>query len=112
MPVDREGRALRPAIRGRDTRSTAENRWLDETIGADTLFERTGMPLHTINTLPKLLWLQRHEPELWAAADQFLLYEDLFLRRLGGGSRTAVPPSRVPAARPMLRFDCRAPPGI
>lgn len=84
IPVDSEGRALRPAILGMDTRTTAENAWLVETFGAEDLFQRTGMPVHTINTLPKLLWLQRHEPELWHQAHQFLLYEDFFLRRLGG----------------------------
>jgi xylulokinase len=84
IPVDGQGRALRPAILGMDTRTTAENRWLVETFGAERLFARTGMPVHTINTLPKLLWLQRNEPAIWHAAQQFLLYEDFFLRRLGG----------------------------
>jgi xylulokinase len=84
IPVDSEGRALRPAILGMDTRTGDENKWLAEQFGAGQLFKRTGMPLHTINTLPKLLWLQRHEPEIWQAAGQFLLYEDFFLRRLSG----------------------------
>jgi xylulokinase len=84
IPVDQEGRALRPAILGMDTRTGAQNAWLAETFGPEELFRRTGMPLHTINTLPKLLWLQGHEPEIWRAAHQFLLYEDFFLRRLGG----------------------------
>jgi xylulokinase len=84
IPVDSDGRPLRPAILGMDTRTGAENEWLAEQFGAEALFERTGMPLHTINTLPKLLWLQRHEPALWQSAHQFLLYEDFFLLRLGG----------------------------
>ncbi len=84
IPVDGAGRALRPAILGMDTRTTAENAWLVQTFGAEELFRRTGMPVHTINTLPKLLWLQRHEPAIWREAHQFLLYEDFFLRRLGG----------------------------
>jgi xylulokinase len=84
IPVDENGRALRPAILGMDTRTDAENQWLAERFGAENLFNRTGMPVHTINTLPKLLWLQRHEPEIWKTAKQFLLYEDFFLRRMGG----------------------------
>jgi xylulokinase len=67
-----------------DTRTGAENVWLAETFGAANLFNRTGMVLHTVNTLPKLLWLQRHEPEIWQTAHQFLLYEDFFIRRLSG----------------------------
>jgi xylulokinase len=84
IPVDKNGSALRPAILGMDTRTDAENEWLAERFGAENLFNRTGMPMHTINTLPKLLWLQRNEPEIWKTAQQFLLYEDFFLRRMGG----------------------------
>ena len=84
IPVDGAGRALRPAILGMDTRTGDENRWLVDRWGAETLFRRTGMPVHTVNTLPKMLWLQRHEPDVYRAADQFLLYEDFLLRRLGG----------------------------
>jgi xylulokinase len=84
VPVDERGRPLRPAILGMDTRTQEENRWLAERFGEEQLYNRTGMPLHTINTLPKLLWLQRHEPDTWRAADRFLLYEDFFLARLGG----------------------------
>lgn len=84
MPVDSGGVPLRHAMLGMDTRTTAENAWLAETFGAETLFQRTGMPIHTMNTITKLLWLKEHEPELWNSACQFLLYEDYFLRRLGG----------------------------
>jgi xylulokinase len=84
IPVDRGGRALYPAILGMDTRTERENAWLSERFGAESLFRRTGMPVHTINTLPKLLWLKRHEPEIWAEAEQFLLYEDFVVGRLTG----------------------------
>lgn len=83
IPVDASGRPLRPAILGMDTRTVAENAWLAERFGAQALYARTGMPLHTINTLPKLLWLRRHEPHVWAGAERFLLYEDYILGRLG-----------------------------
>ncbi len=89
MPVDESGSPLRPVMLGMDTRTTTENEWLAERFGAELLFERTGMPLHTINTLPKLLWLKQHEPELWRDADQFLLYEDFFIRRLIGRAVTS-----------------------
>ncbi|MGC9348162.1 MAG: FGGY-family carbohydrate kinase [Anaerolineae bacterium] len=84
MPVDAEGRALRPAILGMDTRTTAQNEAIRDSLGAEALFERTGMPVHTINTLPKLLWLKEHEPEVWDAADRFLLYEDFLISKMTG----------------------------
>jgi xylulokinase len=84
MPVDAGGRALRPAILGMDTRTGAQNDWLRERFGAEPLFRRTGMPIHTVNTLPKLLWLKEHEPEVWAKAARFLLYEDFLIGKMTG----------------------------
>ncbi|MDI6451397.1 FGGY-family carbohydrate kinase [Anaerobaca lacustris] len=84
IAVDGAGHPMRHAILGMDTRTTAESDWLAETFGAEALFRRTGMPMHTMNTVTKLLWLQRNEPQLWGRAAQFLLYEDYFLRRLTG----------------------------
>ncbi len=83
-PVDRAGRPLRPTILGMDARTGPENGWLRERFGARDLFARTGMPIHTINTLPKLLWIRHHEPDVWQAADRFLLVEDLFIWRMTG----------------------------
>jgi xylulokinase len=83
-PVDASLRPLRPTILGMDTRTAAQNEWLRERFGAQALFERTGMPIHTINTLPKLLWIREHEPDVWAAADRFLLVEDFLIARMTG----------------------------
>jgi len=84
IPVNEEGLPLRNAILGMDTRTMEENAWLAETFGAEELFSRTGMPMHTMNTLTKLLWLKEHEPAVWKSSRQFLLYEDYFLKRLTG----------------------------
>jgi xylulokinase len=84
MPVDAAGQALRPAILGMDTRTEEQNDWLREKFGAEHLFARTGMPVHTVNTLPKLLWLKENEPELWARAERFLLYEDFLINKMTG----------------------------
>jgi xylulokinase len=83
-PVDAALRPLRPTILGMDTRTGAQNAWLRERFGARALFERTGMPVHTINTLPKLLWIREHEPDVWASADRFLLVEDFLIARMTG----------------------------
>ena len=84
MPVDQGGRALRPAILGMDSRTGEQNAWLCERFGAEHIFERTGMPVHTVNTLPKLLWLKQYEPDLWARAERFLLYEDFLIQKMTG----------------------------
>jgi len=84
MPVDKAGRALRPAILGMDTRTKEQNAWLVNKLGERYLFDHTGMPVHTINTLPKLLWLKQNEPELWRQAWKFLLYEDFIIHKMTG----------------------------
>lgn len=84
IPVDADGNALRPAMLGMDNRTGDQNRWLADNLGAEYLFERTGMPIHTVNTLPKLLWLKDHAPDIWARAHRFLLYEDFLINKMTG----------------------------
>ena len=83
-PVDEHGRPLRPTILGMDTRTGPQNDSLRERFGGEALFERTGMPIHTINTLPKLLWIKENEPEIWKKADKFLLVEDFLIQKMTG----------------------------
>ena len=100
MPVDGQGTAMRPAILGMDTRVGPQNEWLRQRFGGEHLFARTGMPIHPVNTLPKLLWLKEHEPEIWQAATYFLLYEDFLIYKMTG--RAVI--SRCLASRTQL-FD-------
>ncbi|HMD90732.1 MAG TPA: FGGY family carbohydrate kinase [Anaerolineaceae bacterium] len=103
MPVDADGQALRPAILGMDTRTGTQNEWLSERFGAEYLFQHTGMPVHTINTLPKLLWLKQNEPEIWKQAAYFRLYEDFLIQKMTGKALI----SRCLASRTQL-FDLPA----
>lgn len=84
IPVNESFNPIAPAILGMDTRCVEENIWLDKNIGKDKLFDITGMPLHTINTLPKLLWIKNNRKNIWNKAYKFCLYEDYFVARLTG----------------------------
>jgi len=84
MPIDDAGEALRPAILGMDTRVGEQNDWLRARFGGEQLFSRTGMPVHPVNTLPKLLWLKEYEPRIWERASRFLLYEDFLIHKMTG----------------------------
>jgi len=83
-PVDERGYPLRPTILGMDTRTGPQNDWLRQRFGGEVLFQRTGMPIHTINTLPKLLWIKEHEPEIWKRTSKFLLVEDFLIQKMTG----------------------------
>lgn len=66
LPLDETDRPLRPGILyGVDTRASAEIELLESRVGADAIFEFSGMALTSQAVGPKLLWLQRHEPDVW-----------------------------------------------
>jgi len=68
LPVDSSGRPLGPAILNFDGRAVEESEWCVKTFGARHLFQATGLVAHPMYPLPKLLWLRKHSPELFAAA--------------------------------------------
>jgi len=88
-PVDGHGHPLRPTILGMDTRTGPQKDWLRARFGGEVLFQHTGMPIHTINTLPKLLWIKDHEPEIWKRTRKFLLVEDFLIQKMTGQAVTS-----------------------
>jgi xylulokinase len=65
-------RPLRPAILyGIDTRASAEIELLTEELGADAILERAGTALSSQAVGPKLEWVRRHEPEVFARATRW-----------------------------------------
>jgi xylulokinase len=85
VPVGRNGEALRPAIVWLDNRAQAEAGELAAAFDPELFYEVTGQP-KMLATWPaaKLLWLQRHEPEVARATYKYLLIEDYLLARLTG----------------------------
>ncbi len=71
--LDTADEVLRPCILWNDTRSHEEAAELD----ADPLFRRvTGNIVFPGFTAPKLMWVQRHEPAIWARIAKVLLPKD------------------------------------
>ncbi len=85
LPADANGRALRPAILyGIDSRATREIAELTERYGADTILARGGTQLSSQAVGPKLAWLRRNEPEVWAQTRQLLMANTYIAQRLTG----------------------------
>ena len=67
--VDRQGKALRPAIVWLDSRAEAQAARLAAALDRQRFYERTGLPeLSGALPLAKLLWLREQEPASWAQA--------------------------------------------
>jgi xylulokinase len=90
VALDGGGRVLRPAILWNDQRTGAESAEIEETIGRERLIELTGNRALPGFTAPKLLWLRRHEPEVYARIARVCLPKDYVRLRLCGEFATDV----------------------
>jgi xylulokinase len=82
-PVDAKGRALHHGIVTFDARAASFVPWWEKRLPRRRLFEISGMPLGSIYTANKILWMKRERPDVFRRARHFLCYEDLLFRRLG-----------------------------
>jgi xylulokinase len=82
--LDAENRVLRPAILWNDQRTAAECAEIEERVGLRRLIQLTGNRALTGFTAPKLLWLRRHEPDIYARVRHVLLPKDYVRWRLTG----------------------------
>jgi xylulokinase len=84
VALDSGDRVLRPAILWNDGRTAAECAEIEERIGLARLIELTGNRAFAGFTAPKLLWLRRHEPDVYARIAYVLLPKDYVRLRLTG----------------------------
>lgn len=83
VPVDRHHQPLSPAILNMDNRAVAQAERLKKILDPKRIFEITGLVVHPMYPVPKLLWLREHQPELFAKTHQFLPVPSYLLTRLG-----------------------------
>ncbi|HVO53287.1 MAG TPA: FGGY family carbohydrate kinase [Solirubrobacterales bacterium] len=85
VPVGAAGEPLRDAIVWLDSRAGEEAAELADRLGGDRFYEVTGQP-EMLAAWPaaKVLWLNRHEPEVAEATHRYLLIEDYLTFRLTG----------------------------
>jgi len=85
LPADGNGNPLRPAILyGIDSRAEAEVEELNDRYGREALLSRCGSVCTTQAVGPKLLWLQRNEPEVWEKTRKFFMANSFISWRLTG----------------------------
>jgi xylulokinase len=82
--LDREGTPLRPAILWNDQRTAVECAEITEAVGRERVVEITGNPVLPGFTAPKLVWVRKHEPEVYARIAHVLLPKDYVRWRLTG----------------------------
>ena len=85
VPADASGQPLRPTILyGIDTRSSAEVAEIMERYGEDRIIEVCGNPMNAQSVGGRMLWLRRHEPELWARTTYWFMASSYLAYKLTG----------------------------
>ena len=102
-PFDAQGRPVGPGMLYRDNRAIDEAREMRDRIGVEAMHRRTGHVAEAFHVGPKVLWLRRHQPDVFRKTARFLQPRDVVLRRLGG--REATDETNANAT---LFFDLRA----
>jgi xylulokinase len=84
LPVDADGVPLRSAILWADQRATAEARLLADRCGEAQVYRTTGTRITPSCSAAKFLWIQRHQPEVYARTHVFLQAKDYAVFLLTG----------------------------
>jgi xylulokinase len=85
LPMDAAGAPLSNGILyGVDTRAAKEIDDLNEQIGADVILSRCGNALTSQSIGPKILWLARNRPEVWARTAKLVTSSTFLTYRLTG----------------------------
>jgi xylulokinase len=74
--LDANNNVLRPAILWNDQRTGAECEEITRKVSFERLLHLTGNKALTGFTAPKILWVRKHEPEIYARAAHILLPKD------------------------------------
>lgn len=82
VPLDKDGRVIRPSIIWCDLRSDAEALELERTVGRDTVIQLTENPPLPNFTITKILWMRNHERDLYNRINKVLLPKDYIRYRL------------------------------
>ncbi len=88
--LDEKGAVLRKSIIWCDQRTGKECEELEAKVGRDKLMEITASPALTGFTASKILWVKKHEPEIFSKCAHILLPKDFIRYMLTGVFATEV----------------------
>ena len=90
VTLDKDDNVIRPAILWNDGRTGEETEYLNTVIGKEKLSEYTANIAFAGFTAPKILWMQKNEPENFKKVVKIMLPKDYLAYRLSGSFCTDV----------------------
>lgn len=82
--TDEHGTPLRPAMLYTDPRGVCECEELVERLGDSIIARISGIKPHEMYSLPKIMWVKKHEPEIYAKVRRIFLIADFVVFHLTG----------------------------
>ena len=83
IPVDAHGRPTGNAIMNSDNRAEAQSLRVERHFGRQRLYEITGLPVHPMFSLPKILWWKENDSGLYDRSSRFLTVGGFVLSKMG-----------------------------
>lgn len=82
--LDQEDRILYPTLLNTDPRGIQEVQDFVDCCGEVAICQITGAKAHSMFSAAKILWIKKHEPDIWKQVDKLLLMEDYVVYKLTG----------------------------
>ena len=83
VPVNAYQQPVASAILNMDNRAVTQANRLRDALGQNRLFEVTGLIVHPMYPIPKILWLRENLQPIFQSAARFLSVTDYLLTRMG-----------------------------
>lgn len=83
-PVNTQGHPLDRAILWQDKRAIDQSAYIQQTVGDEYIYQKTGLRIDPYFTLPNLLWIREHRPHIFQETHKFLTVHDLIIHLLTG----------------------------
>lgn len=85
IPLNAQGKPLRPALVWLDNRSLLQAQWLASRFDRQGVYEITGVPeIVPTWSACKILWIRQNEPRIFEQVYKYLLVKDYLVYRLTG----------------------------
>ena len=83
-PISRTGEILDNSIVTFDIRTDGIAKWWEKVMSKEKMLKITGMPLHGMHTISKIMWIKKNKQDIYKKTWKFLCYEDFVIYKLTG----------------------------
>jgi gluconokinase len=84
IPIDKDGNPLMNMITWADNRSSSIAKQIKDSADGDTIYEKSGTPIHAMAPICKIIWLRENEDDLFKKVYKFISIKEFVWFKLFG----------------------------